>query len=39
MVLSIDNPDGVVIMTNSDSGELLIWKVFELIAFAYGWNA
>jgi hypothetical protein len=39
MVLSINNPDGVVIMTNSDSGESLIWKVFELIAYAYRWNA
>jgi hypothetical protein len=33
--LSIFNPYGVVIMTNSDSGESLIWKVFELIAYAY----
>jgi CubicO group peptidase (beta-lactamase class C family) len=39
MVLSINNPDGVVIMTNGDSGESLIWKVFELIAYAYGWSA
>lgn len=38
MVLSIDNPDGVVIMTNGDAGEPLIWKLFELIAHAYGWN-
>ena len=38
MVLSIDNPDGVVIMTNGDAGEPLIWKVFELIAHSYGWN-
>ncbi|MEW6194736.1 MAG: serine hydrolase domain-containing protein [Bacteroidota bacterium] len=37
MVLSIDVPDGIVIMTNSDSGEELIWKVFELIGHAYGW--
>ena len=39
MVLSIDVPDGVVIMTNGDSGEQLIWKVFELIAHSYGWQA
>jgi CubicO group peptidase (beta-lactamase class C family) len=39
MVLSINNPDGVVIMTNGDSGESLIWRVFELIAYAYGWSA
>ena len=38
MVLSIDNPDGVVIMTNGDAGEPLIFEVFELIAHAYGWN-
>ena len=38
MVLSIDVPDGVVIMTNGDSGEQLIWKVFELIAHSYGWQ-
>lgn len=39
MVLSIDNPDGVVIMTNSDAGEPLIWKIFDAIAHAYGWIA
>jgi len=38
MVLSINNPDGVVIMTNSNSGESLIWGVFELIAHAYRWS-
>jgi CubicO group peptidase (beta-lactamase class C family) len=37
MVLSVDNPEGVVIMTNSDSGEPLIREVFEVIAHAYGW--
>ena len=39
MVLSVEVPDGVVIMTNSDSGEPLIWEVFEVIAHAYGWSA
>ncbi|MGA9116678.1 MAG: serine hydrolase domain-containing protein [Bacteroidota bacterium] len=39
MVLSVEAPDGVVIMTNSDSGEQLIWEVFEVIAHAYGWIA
>jgi CubicO group peptidase (beta-lactamase class C family) len=39
MVLSVDIPDGVVIMTNGDSGEQLIWEVFEVIAHAYGWIA
>jgi CubicO group peptidase (beta-lactamase class C family) len=39
MVLSVAVPDGVVIMTNSDSGEPLIWEVFEVIAHAYGWIA
>jgi len=39
MVLSVDVPDGVVIMTNGDSGEQLIWEVFEVIAHAYGWIA
>ena len=38
MVLSIDIPEGVVIMTNGDSGEDLIWNVFKLIADAYGWD-
>ena len=38
MVLSIDIPEGVVIMANGDSGEHLIWDVFELIADAYGWD-
>jgi CubicO group peptidase (beta-lactamase class C family) len=38
MVLSIDQPDGVVIMTNGDSGERLLWEVFEAIAHAYGWT-
>ncbi|MBI5473411.1 MAG: beta-lactamase family protein [Ignavibacteriae bacterium] len=37
MVLSIDQPDGVVIMTNGDSGEPLLWEIFEAIAHAYGW--
>ncbi|MBD3374344.1 serine hydrolase [candidate division KSB1 bacterium] len=38
MTLSIEGGDGFVIMTNSDSGEKLIWKVFELIGHAYGWQ-
>jgi len=38
MVLSVDHPEGVAIMTNSDAGEKLIRKVFELIAHAYGWS-
>jgi len=38
MVLSVDVPDGVVIMTNGDSGEQLLWKVFDLIAYAYNWS-
>ncbi len=38
MVLSIVVPDGVVIMTNGDSGEKLIWKVFELIEHSYRWQ-
>jgi CubicO group peptidase (beta-lactamase class C family) len=38
MVLSIDQPDGVVIMTNGDSGEPLLCEVFEAIAHAYGWT-
>jgi CubicO group peptidase (beta-lactamase class C family) len=38
MVLSVDHPEGVVIMTNSNAGEKLIWKIFELIAHAYGWS-
>ena len=39
MVLSVEVPDGVVIMMNGDSSESLIWEVFEAIAHAYGWSA
>ena len=39
MVLSVDIPDGAVIMTNSDAGEQLILDVFNVIAHAYGWSA
>ncbi len=38
MVLSVGVSEGIVIMTNSDSGEQLIWKIFELIGHAYGWQ-
>jgi hypothetical protein len=38
LVLSVDIPDGVVIMTNGDSGEKVINEVFQAIAFAYGWE-
>ncbi|MFH1235870.1 MAG: serine hydrolase domain-containing protein [Parcubacteria group bacterium] len=38
MVLSVDVPDGVVIMTNGDSGEQVINEVFMAIAHAYGWE-
>ena len=38
-VLSVQSGDGVVIMTNSDSGEIVIDNVFKAIAFAYGWEA
>jgi CubicO group peptidase (beta-lactamase class C family) len=38
MVLSVENPDGVVIMTNGDSGEKVINEVFLAIAHAYGWE-
>lgn len=38
MVLSVEIPDGVVIMTNSDSGEQVINEVFQAIAHAYGWR-
>ena len=38
LVLSIVTGDGVVIMTNGDSGEKLINEVFEAIALAYGWE-
>jgi hypothetical protein len=39
MVLSVLRPDGVVIMTNGDAGESVIWEVFGAIARAYGWTA
>ena len=38
MVLSVDVPEGVVIMTNGDAGEQVIWEIFEAIADAYGWK-
>ena len=38
MVPSVKIPEDVVIMTNSDSGEELIWKTFGLIGHAYGWQ-
>ena len=38
MVLSVDSPEGVVIMTNGDSGERVINDVFQAIALAYGWK-
>jgi len=38
MVLSMDVADGVVIMTNGDAGEQVIWELFEAIAQAYGWK-
>jgi CubicO group peptidase (beta-lactamase class C family) len=39
MVLSVDVPDGVVIMTNGDAGEAVIDEIFQAIALAYGWAA
>ena len=38
-VLSVGTADGVVIMTNGDAGEQVIWELFEAIAQAYGWSA
>ena len=38
MVLSVGSADGVVIMTNSDSGEQVINALFQAIAQAYGWT-
>jgi len=38
MVLSVEVPDGVVIMTNGDSGAQVINEVFQAIAYAYGWE-
>jgi CubicO group peptidase (beta-lactamase class C family) len=39
MVLSVEHPNGAVIMTNGDAGEAVIWEVFGAIARAYGWSA
>lgn len=39
LVLSVESGDGIVIMTNGDSGESLINEVFRAIAAAYGWKA
>jgi CubicO group peptidase (beta-lactamase class C family) len=38
LVLSVETGDGVVIMTNGDSGGKVINEVFEAIAFAYVWK-
>lgn len=38
MVLAVNLSDGVVIMTNGDAGEQVIWEVFGAIAHAYGWE-
>lgn len=38
LVLSVESGDGIVVMTNSDSGEVLLGDVFEAIAAAYGWR-
>jgi CubicO group peptidase (beta-lactamase class C family) len=38
MVLSVAQPEGVVMMTNGDSGEGLIWELFDLVAESYGWS-
>ena len=38
-VLSLGTADGVVIMTNGDGGEQVVWELFEAIAQAYGWKA
>ncbi len=38
LVLSVESGDGVVIMTNGDSGEEVIDEVFQVIAHAYGWQ-
>ena len=39
MVLVVEHPDGVVIMTNSDTGESVIWNVFDATARACGCTA
>jgi CubicO group peptidase (beta-lactamase class C family) len=39
LVLTAESGDGVVIMTNGDSGEALISEIFSAIAAAYGWYA
>ena len=38
LVLSVESGDGVVIMTNGDSGGALINVIFPAIAAAYGWH-
>ncbi len=37
LVLSVKAGDGVVVMTNGDSGDPLINEIFAAIATAYGW--
>ena len=38
LVLSVKTGDGVVIMTNGDSGDALISEIFAAIAAAHGWK-
>jgi CubicO group peptidase (beta-lactamase class C family) len=38
LVLSVETGDGVVIMTNGESGGALIEEIFAAIAAAYGWD-
>ena len=38
LVLSIESGDGIVIMTNGDSGQALMDEVIAAVAAAYGWR-
>lgn len=39
LVLSIDSGDGIVIMTNGDSGQALMDEVLAAVGAAYGWRS
>ncbi len=38
LVLSVETGDGVAVMTNGDSGEVLFQAIIAAIGAAYGWN-
>ena len=38
LVLSVESGDGIAVMTNADSGEVLFEAIIAAIGAAYGWS-